>query len=298
MSEIDLVVPYVDSSDKNWQELFAQYNPIKEKEVESINAKNRFRGEGNFFRFFFRCVEKNMPWINNVFLLVQSESQVPEWLDTTKVKVILHEEFIPKEYLPTFNSCTIEMFLWNIPGLSSHFIYANDDVFPLKPLKVRDFFDYSKVKENFLYRSAPGMFGQHCQNCFDLIFKGARKFTCADHELKPYITSAIKRCYFENKKKIDKSITQFRNSKNYNCFIYSLYQLQMNLVQRAEIKSCYTSTYSLRLLTYADVLCINDTSNLNNVYENIELKKWFTERFPKKCKYELTINSEINENQY
>lgn len=75
MEKIDLVVPYVDASDKNWQAEFLKYNA--KKTSEAVNAKNRFRGQGDFFRYFFRSVAKNMPWINNVFLLVMSKSQVP-----------------------------------------------------------------------------------------------------------------------------------------------------------------------------------------------------------------------------
>ena len=39
------------------------------------------------------------------------------------------KQFIPNNFLPTFNSCTIEMFIGNIKGLSEYFIYGNDDMF-------------------------------------------------------------------------------------------------------------------------------------------------------------------------
>ena len=116
MISVDLVVPYVDSSDLNWQKLFNEYNPHVNE--EGVDAANRFRGQGSFFKYFFRCVDKNLFWINKIHLLVQSESQVPYWINRDKVHVVFHKDFIPEEYLPTFNSTTIEMFLWNIPGLS------------------------------------------------------------------------------------------------------------------------------------------------------------------------------------
>lgn len=50
------------------------------------------------------------------------------------------EEFVPEEYLPTFNSLVFEAFLHQIPGLSEHFIYMNDDTIITKPLNSSSFF--------------------------------------------------------------------------------------------------------------------------------------------------------------
>lgn len=46
-----------------------------------------------------------------------------------KIKYINHEDIIPKQYLPTFNSHIIETFIFRIPNLSEYFIYLNDDCF-------------------------------------------------------------------------------------------------------------------------------------------------------------------------
>ena len=57
------------------------------------------------------------------------------------------EEFIPKEYLPTFNSNVIEMNLHRIENLSEKFILFNDDLFILrkiKPIKKRRI-DYAYI---------------------------------------------------------------------------------------------------------------------------------------------------------
>ena len=53
---------------------------------------------------------------------------------------MLHERIIPNELLPTFNSTTIEMYLHRIPDLAEQFIYSNDDMFPIRPLQISDFF--------------------------------------------------------------------------------------------------------------------------------------------------------------
>ncbi|MEX6253875.1 hypothetical protein [Providencia huaxiensis] len=43
----------------------------------------------------------------------------PNWLDINnhKINFVKHSDFIPKEYLPTFNSHTIELNLHRIKGL-------------------------------------------------------------------------------------------------------------------------------------------------------------------------------------
>src|SRR6185312_8847543 len=41
---------------------------------------------------------------------------------------------------PTFNSRVIEAAMWRIPGLSEHFIYANDDMFLNAPVSPENFF--------------------------------------------------------------------------------------------------------------------------------------------------------------
>ena len=122
--QCDIVVLYVTEHDENWVNLYNQYKKESLDEVEYL----RYR-ETNILKYVLRSIDKNIPWINKVFLVVQSDSQVPEWVNREEVNVVLHEEFIPKEYLPTFNCNTIQMFLQNIPNLSNYFIKCSDDMF-------------------------------------------------------------------------------------------------------------------------------------------------------------------------
>lgn len=82
-----------------------------------------------------------MPFIRTVHLVVSNIEQVPEWLDQSKVHVVLHKDIIPEDLLPTFNSTTIEMYLCKILGLAEHFIYSNDDMMPMNDMAVGDFFN-------------------------------------------------------------------------------------------------------------------------------------------------------------
>lgn len=294
--KIDLVVPYVDASDSNWQNIFNKYN--KTKKIEAVNAKNRFRGQGDFFRYFFRCVEKNMPWINTVFLLVMSESQVPSWINKNKVKIITHNQFIPEEYLPTFNSGTIEMFLQNIPGLSEYFLYANDDMYVLKPLSKNDFFnDKMQAKINLIEDStvpdiSKRMWWQMCQNNHDLIFEThhAVPYLRLDHEFRPYSRSELKNCFEKYSKQIYKSISQFRSPKNLTCFLFNLFMFKNNTAIKAELDEGYIcSTYSeadIKKKLNKSIVCLNDTSESINIYELPVIKEYFKTKYSVKSKYE------------
>lgn len=92
-----------------------------------------------------------MPWINTIIIVVESQLEVQlnickeleELLKNSrqKIKIVEHSSFMPKEILPCFNSNVIESFLHCIPGISSKFIYFNDDLLVAKPLKYSDFFD-------------------------------------------------------------------------------------------------------------------------------------------------------------
>lgn len=135
LEKIDIVITWVDGNDSKWMD----EKKIWEKKEKKIETTNRFRDWG-FFPFVFRSIEKYAPWVNHIFVVTCG--QVPDFLDISnpKITLISHEEFIPTEFLPTFNSNTIEMWLGYIPGLSDHFIYMNDDMFFLSDTEPTDFF--------------------------------------------------------------------------------------------------------------------------------------------------------------
>jgi hypothetical protein len=135
MEKIDFVVTWLDSSDPVWQE---QYNTYRLK-AKGDQSKARFR-DMNFFHFWFRSVEKYAPWVNKVYLI--TNGKFPDWINPNNPKLVLvrHEDYIPKECLPTFNSCTIELNMHRIKGLSEHFVYFNDDILVNCPVSPDYFF--------------------------------------------------------------------------------------------------------------------------------------------------------------
>ncbi len=123
MEKIDFVVTWLDSTDPEWQKQYEFYKPNSKGD----KSKARFR-DMNIFPYWFRAVELYAPWVNKVYLI--TNGKFPDWINPNNPKLVLvkHEDYMPKELLPTFNSCAIELYMHRINGLSEHFVYFNDDM--------------------------------------------------------------------------------------------------------------------------------------------------------------------------
>lgn len=132
---IDFVITWVDGNDPEWQKEKFSYLPDSGNDV----SISRYR-DWETLRYWFRGVDKFAPWVNKIFFVTWGH--IPEWLDTNnpKLRVIKHNDFIPNEYLPTFNSNVIEYYFHNIKELSEHFVYFNDDFFIIDHVTPQLFF--------------------------------------------------------------------------------------------------------------------------------------------------------------
>ena len=105
--KIDIVVLWVDGSDPEFiREKQAVTGKVADLDQE-IDGEQRYRDYG-ILNYWFRMIEKHAPWVNNVYLI--TNGQKPDWLnlDHPKLKLVTHKEFMPNEYLPTYNSAAIE----------------------------------------------------------------------------------------------------------------------------------------------------------------------------------------------
>lgn len=138
MKDIDIVVLWVDGSDPEWLTEKARFSTETEDNVQADSA-NRYR-DWDFMKYWFRGIEKYAPWVRTVHFVTYGH--LPPFLNTDhpKIHVVNHKEIMPEDCLPNFNSAAIEINLHRISGLSERFIYFNDDMFLLKPVKPTDFF--------------------------------------------------------------------------------------------------------------------------------------------------------------
>lgn len=134
--DIDFVVTWVDGSDESWQKQKAEYSGVDDYK----NGAERYR-DWDTLKYWFRGVEKYAPWVRKIHFVTCG--QTPEWLNTEneKIHLVNHKDFIPAEYLPTFNSNAIEWNIHKIEGLSENFVYFNDDMFLIDRVEEKDFFD-------------------------------------------------------------------------------------------------------------------------------------------------------------
>lgn len=137
---IDIVYTWVNGTDPNWLELFDLYFPEK-KSFPTREFQKRFL-DIEELRFSLRSIETYAPWCHQIFIVVH-DHQRPLWINQNhpKLNFISHSQIFPSNAtLPTFNSNAIELMLHNIPGLSEHFLYFNDDFFLHNPTTYKDFF--------------------------------------------------------------------------------------------------------------------------------------------------------------
>lgn len=134
--QIDIVVPWVDGNDPVWQ---ARYLNYKDKVADGDKSIIRFR-DWELLKYWFRGIDIFAPWVRKIHFVTSGE--LPDWLNVEHPKInwVKHQDFIPQEYLPTFNINAIETNIHRIKGLSEKFVYFNDDTFLIRKSLSTDFF--------------------------------------------------------------------------------------------------------------------------------------------------------------
>jgi hypothetical protein len=239
---IDIVYLWVDGNDPAWRakkDKFLRQSGILNPEVKS---DARFR-DNDELKYSLRSVQQFAPWIRRIFIV--TDGQTPKWLDTKhpKISIIDHKLIMPAEILPTFNSYVIENYLDKIPGLSEHFLYANDDCMFGRAHTPDDFFDAKgtpvnvvKLRGNMKIWSdadfkasvakKAGIYGKNLILARKLVYdQTGRKYFCnPSHNLEP-----LRKSYFAETKKIfseefpKAARSKFRGYPNLTWFAHIIY---------------------------------------------------------------------------
>jgi hypothetical protein len=136
--DIDIVFSWVDGAAIEWQR--ARARRMRSYVVgEGDDSHARFR-QLDELKYALRSVHLFAPWVRNVYVV--TDSPKPDWLaEHPRVTFVRSEEFFTDpSVLPTHNSHAVESQLHNIPGLSEHFLYSNDDMFFGRPVGPDMFF--------------------------------------------------------------------------------------------------------------------------------------------------------------
>ena len=226
--DVDLVIPYVDSKDSVWQKTYFDYT----HKTDYINSP-RYDSPG-LFEYFLRGVDKYLPWVRKIHLIVSNIEQVPSYINKEKTHIVLHKDIMPESILPTFNSSTIEMFITNIEGLSEHFIYANDDMYPIRDMLKSDFFTEDgrpKIvfKINYVTKNMT-FFNQLCLNGYRHLAEvlsypiDNETFLRPEHSIAAFVLSHCKECLSKMWHYVEQDLGPFRTTKQHTQYMYSLYE--------------------------------------------------------------------------
>lgn len=312
---IDIVVTYLNDNDKEWR---GSYTYWKSREINQgqadINNRQAFGEERlrdwGTFKYWFRGIEKNCPWVNNIFLVVQNERQIPQWLNINhpKLKIIFHEDFMPKDILPVFNIVPIQIYFSNIKELGEFFIVSDDDEFFLNPIKEDRFVRDNKPvhadnKIPFEYYSGDYLKGS--DNVFFHILNNDLKleekymkekvkygfYHLPDVRSKSFSNKILQENYEEiyNSTKVSK----FRHPQN---ILATIYTDLLKICNKAYIDNnlykncsycCLKSNVDFNKYKDKDIVCFNDTELLDNYIEtNRKLVDFLDEKLPNKSSFE------------
>ena len=308
---IDIIVPFYNDLDDVWRNIMHEYMCNEGSNDRQVTGDERYR-DWDCFKYWFRGIEKNCPWVNKVFLVVASETQIPKWLNkkNQKLRVVLHKEFIPQELLPTFNPVTIGLYFSNIKDLSDNYICCDDDYFFLNPTTPGMFFvdGYPVYKDTqtelikfgaYWLDGEDGTFYKILNNGMDLQLKllgDKAHWYALDHlpvaHKKDFEQKIIKENYDEFLRA--NSTSRFRNKDNYANHMFTCLYKDMELYYKFNNyhNSCYVSVKKdTNFDNYKDydMICFNDTQLLKQ--EDFDETKnrmvnFFKNKFPNKSSFE------------
>lgn len=282
---MDAVIPYVNSMDAEWRMSYA------------LNAGGHVNEQQYFdwgtLKYVLRGIEENMPFIENVFLIVASESQIPDYVNRETVKIVFHEDFIPKEYLPTFNSCTIEMFLWNIHGLSEQFIYFNDDIIPCNPIQKEQLFtEDGRPVIQFDDTEIPNQQSRHSRivRNDNIICNSSNFLLRPIHGICSYLKSEYKNTFETFHYSFIGTITPTRSNYNVSQWAFAINLKMQGLCSEMGAPSFKYGTTTEERISSEDLekyqmVCINDMGYDSDYQEKLTVM--LNNKLPNKSIYEL-----------
>lgn len=310
MMDIDLVYLWVDGNDPIWQEKRNKYigKPI---EGSSTNCKGRYT-DNNELMYSLRSVEKYASWIHRIFIV--TDNQTPRWLDTSnpKIRIVDLKDIMPAEILPCFNSSVIEHHWFNIPELSEHFIYANDDMLLNREVTPETFFAKDGlpivrfrwrifkrlsiwIKTKLLGKQLTN-YKQNIHNAALLVKRKYRVYyeSRNHHNIDAYLKSDYQHAREVFKNEIDATLkNRKRSSNDIQRVIYSYVPLAEGRAHRiyvTEKSSFYLNIHDRRLYDKfykynPTFLCMNDSQAANDDDRHYA-KEFLARLFPEKSEFE------------
>ena len=160
---IDAVVTWVDGNDPAHKAKRAMYGKKDERRNDDIGGDIRYTSVGEI-KYCIASLLRFAPFLRTIWLITDNQDpMIWDFLEqhfpgqSSKVKIVDHTVLYRgySQYLPVFNSLSIETVMWCIPGLSEHFIYLNDDFMLVAPTTPSDYFVGEKAVCYAMWFSLP-----------------------------------------------------------------------------------------------------------------------------------------------
>jgi hypothetical protein len=141
-NQIDAVITWVNGDDPNHQQKLQAALGNKIRKSIPGAEKTRF-ATADELKYSVISILKFAPFIRKIFIVTDDQNPgLTDFLEkhfperASDVLIVDHKEIFQgfEQYLPTFNSRSIEALLWRINGLSENYLYLNDDTFIIRNL--------------------------------------------------------------------------------------------------------------------------------------------------------------------
>lgn len=150
--KIDVVIAWVDGDSPTLKQKRDHYKKTEDVASGAITS-TRFASNNEIY-YNIASIIKYIPFCRHIYVV--TDQQQPEFINEfvdqgicskDKIRIIDHKDIFSgyEQFLPTFNTRSIETMLWNISGLSDYFIYMNDDYFFNQPATIEDFLDHENI---------------------------------------------------------------------------------------------------------------------------------------------------------
>lgn len=150
---IDAVVAWVDGNDPIHKAKRRKYGNSAELSNDEVGGDIRFTSVGEI-KYCVASLLRFAPFLRTIYIVTDAQNPdldafVHEYFpqSTTQIRIVDHKDIYRgyEEFLPVFNSLSIETLLYRIPGLSEHYIYLNDDFMLVAPSQPETFFRDGKA---------------------------------------------------------------------------------------------------------------------------------------------------------
>ncbi|OLF38385.1 Stealth CR1 domain-containing protein [Psychrobacter sp. Cmf 22.2] len=150
--QIDIVIAWVDGDDPLLKQKRARYQQTINAASEATTS-TRFASNDEIY-YNIASIIKYVPFCRHIYVVTdqQQPKLIHEFVNQgicapDKIRIVDHTELFAgyEQFLPTFNTRSIETMLWNISELSDYFIYMNDDFFFNQSASIEDFLDEDHI---------------------------------------------------------------------------------------------------------------------------------------------------------